>query len=178
MDCSSINVIDLQFLTNPTEMMKIYKKDEVEPDIISEKELDFYKIRIFNMAKKILQKKEVDKKIKYSFLDFANICIQHFKFIDASEAIQKDYREISKREKERKQKRKQKTLENKSNLKKEIKKTNLIIAKERKKKENKITDLIKIKKKNENKNKTFIPQKKKLNLSHPKYKVKDLSDKK
>ena len=85
MDCSSINVIDLRY-NKSTEMMKIYKKDEVEPDIISEK-LDFYKIRIFNMAKKFY-KKEVDKKIKYSFLDFANI-IQHFKFIDASEAIQR-----------------------------------------------------------------------------------------
>ena len=41
----SLNLIDLQYLTNPNEMNKIMKKNEIS--LVSKKDLEFYKKRIF-----------------------------------------------------------------------------------------------------------------------------------
>ena len=46
MDCSSINMLDLQFLTNPLELQKLNKKQEIS--LINEQDKAFYKKRFLN----------------------------------------------------------------------------------------------------------------------------------
>ena len=43
----SLNLIDLQYLTNPFEMTKIMKRKE--ESLLSKKDLEFYKKRIFKL---------------------------------------------------------------------------------------------------------------------------------
>ena len=49
----SLNLIDLQYLTNPFEMNKIMKQKE--GSFLSKKDLEFYKKRIFKQTKDMLR---------------------------------------------------------------------------------------------------------------------------
>jgi len=62
MDCSAINMLDLEFLTNPMELQKLHKKNNILQ--IDQNDITFYKKRIFQMAKNILLKKKTDIKVK------------------------------------------------------------------------------------------------------------------
>ena len=94
MDCSAINMIDLEFLTNPLELQKLKKGKNLNK--IQPNDILFYKKRIFQMAKDILLHKLADVKVKNAFDSFCAICIEYFKFIDKSEIIQTDYSNFKK----------------------------------------------------------------------------------
>ena len=70
MESSDINMIDLKLLSNPSALYHLNKLEEEPIDIIDKKELEFYKIRIFNTAKEILQNKDVEPKLKEFLLSF------------------------------------------------------------------------------------------------------------
>jgi len=161
MDCSSINMLDLQFLTNPLELQKLNKKQEIS--LINEQDKAFYKKRIFQMAKDILLNQSVDVKLKHSFEVFCCNCIEYFKFIDKSEIIQKDYIDVP-----------QKKIKVKKYL--NLDTTNQIIMKKKHVRSPKITDHIKIKRKN--KKKTIIPKKRIINLKDPQLMFKGVECKK
>lgn len=163
MESSDINMIDLKLLSNPSALYNLNKLEEEPIDIIDKKELEFYKIRIFNTAKEILQNKDVEPKLKELFYHFANKCISYYKFTDKSDNIQKDYIHLEKKQK-------------KPSEFKNISDSNKIIMKEKKVRIPKITDHIKIKTRQIKK--TFIPKKRNLNLKDPKYKVKGINKKK
>ena len=161
MDCSAINMIDLEFLTNPMELQKLHKNNNKLQ--IDQNDVTFYKKRIFQMAKNILLKKKTDIKVKNAFDSFCKVCIEHFKFIDKSEIIQTDYSHI---------KTKQKIPPKNINL----HTTNEIIMRKKKVRSPKITDHIKIKRKN-NKKKTIMPKKRSFNLHAPTFQSKGLEKK-
>ena len=163
MESSDINMIDLKLLSNPSALYNLNKLEEEPINIIDKKELEFYKIRIFNTAKEILQNKDVEPKLKELFYHFANKCISYYKFTDKSDNIQKDYIHLEKKQK-------------KPSEFKNISDSNKIIMKEKKVRIPKITDHIKIKTRQIKK--TFIPKKRNLNLKDPKYKVKGINKKK
>jgi len=163
MESSDINMIDLKLLSNPSALYNLNKLEEEPIDIIDKKELEFYKIRIFNTAKEILQNKDVEPKLKELFYHFANKCISYYKFTDKSDNIQKDYIHLEKKQK-------------KPSEFKNISDSNKIIMKEKKVRIPKITDHIKIKTRQIKK--TFIPKKRNLNLKDPKYKIKGINKKK
>ena len=163
MESSDINMIDLKLLSNPSALYNLNKLEEEPIDIIDKRELEFYKIRIFNTAKEILQNKDVEPKLKELFYHFANKCISYYKFTDKSDNIQKDYIHLEKKQK-------------KPSEFKNISDNNKIIMKEKKVRIPKITDHIKIKTRQIKK--TFIPKKRNLNLKDPKYKVKGINKKK
>jgi len=163
MESSDINMIDLKLLSNPSALYNLNKLEEEPIDIIDKKELEFYKIRIFNTAKEILQNKDVEPKLKELFYHFANKCISYYKFTDKSDNIQKDYIHLEKKQK-------------KPSEFKNISDSNKMIMKEKKVRIPKITDHIKIKTRQIKK--TFIPKKRNLNLKDPKYKVKGINKKK
>ena len=161
MDCSSINMIDLEFLTNPMELQKLHKNNNKLQ--IDQNDIIFYKKRIFQMAKNILLKKKTDIKVKNAFDSFCKVCIEYFKFIDKSEIIQTDYSHIKP-----KQKKPPKNIN--------LHTTNEIIMRKKKMRSPKITDHIKIKRKN-NKKKTIIPKKRSFNLQDPTFQSKGIDKK-
>ena len=61
MDCSAINMIDLELLTNPMELQKLNKKKNLFK--LDSNDLSFYKKRIFQAAKDILLRKPIDIKV-------------------------------------------------------------------------------------------------------------------
>ena len=62
----SLNLIDLQYLTNPNEMNKIMKKNEIS--LVSKKDLEFYKKRIFQLTKDMLRGEKINTKVNlFSF---------------------------------------------------------------------------------------------------------------
>jgi hypothetical protein len=158
----SMNLIDLQYLTNPVEFQKLQHKTK-NPDILSVNDLKFYKKRLFQLTKNILQGENVDKKIQHSFEQYANVVIEHFKFMDKIDIIQKEYIDIK---------------EKKCNVQNiDMQKTNDLIFKKSKPHRPKITDHINIKS-----TKTIrpiiIPKKKDINLKDPKFRIKGLIKKK
>ena len=73
MDHPPVNMIDLQSFSNPVEMRRLNKIQTLET--IDKTELEFYKIRIFNISKEILQNKKVDMRLTELFYQFSNQCI-------------------------------------------------------------------------------------------------------
>jgi len=160
MDCSAINMIDLEFLTNPMELQKLHKNNNKLQ--IDQNDIAFYKKRIFQMAKNILLKKKTDIKVKNAFDSFCKVCIEYFKFIDKSEIIQTDYSHI-------------KTKQKKPTKNINLHTTNEIIMRKKKVRSPKITDHIKIKiKRKNNKKKTIIPKKRSFNLHDPGFQLKGI----
>ena len=76
---SSLNIIDLEYLRNP-----IYStsKLSLKGAPMKKEDLDFYKIRIYQMTKDLVLDVHINDKINAAFNNYARTCIQHFKFID------------------------------------------------------------------------------------------------
>ena len=160
MDHPSVNMIDLQSFSNPAEMRRLNKIQTLET--IDKTELEFYKIRIFNISKEILQNKKVDQRLTELFYQFSNQCILYFKFIDKSDNIQDDYINLE---------------ENKEVVPfVDISNSHLIMMKEKTVKIPKITDHIKVK--TTIIKKLFLPKERKINLLDPKYKMKGIKSNK
>jgi len=86
MDCS-LNAIDLQYLSNPFELNKLTRNKTLIN--FSSNDIKFYKKRIFQLTKDLLRGEKKDGKIQKAFHEYALVCIEHFKFIDKMEIIQK-----------------------------------------------------------------------------------------
>jgi len=69
----SLNLIDLQYLTNPERMNKLIQQQDIQQ--ISKKDLEFYKKRIFQLTKDLLRGEKVNTKVNKSFEQYANTCI-------------------------------------------------------------------------------------------------------
>jgi len=89
----SLNLIDLQYLTNPFEMNKIMKQKEGSL-LLSKKDLEFYKKRIFKQTKDMLRGEKVNTKVNKAFEHYAQVCIDHFKFMDKMELIQGELKDV------------------------------------------------------------------------------------
>ena len=87
----SINQIDLKYLTdysldnhlNPSKQNDKYQKD-----------LEFYKKRIFKLTKDLLRGHTVDSDINACFQNYTQKCIDYFEFIDKRDIIQEDYKDL------------------------------------------------------------------------------------
>ena len=160
MDISSINILDLKYLTNSHIYSTLKKKNKVTT--IDFQDLEFYKKRIFQTSKNILLKKNTEKHLVGSFYSFAENCINHFKFIDKAEIIQDDYKSLSTKK------------SNKKSKKIDITASNQIIMREKKPRIPKITDHINIKVNKNKKKKIHIPKKRSIDLTDPKFKIKGI----
>jgi len=90
---ASLNLIDLQYLTNHVHFSKLMKKKNLTQ--ISQNDLEFYKKRIFKLTKDLLRGEKINTKVNKSFANYAQNCIDHFKFTDKMELIQADYKNIT-----------------------------------------------------------------------------------
>ena len=156
----SINQLDLQYLTNPLEMNKIKQSKKLSQ--LRSQDLKFYKRRIFQLTKDILNGEKPDKNICNAFENYALTCIEHFKFIDRMELIQDEYKDIKSK----------KIVVGKFN----IGESNKIMSRQKKPYRPKITDHIDIKT-NYTKKKPIIPMQRKLNITSQKFREKGLKKK-
>jgi hypothetical protein len=157
---SSLNLIDLQYLSNPYELNKLMRNKEILN--VSTDDIKFYKKRIFQLTKDLLRGQDKDVKIKRAFKIYAKTCIEHFKFQDKMEIIQKDYKNIKKSVKK-------KTTFNLDN-------TNNIMMKNKKARIPKITDNIKITSTRTIKP-PIMPKQRNFDLKNSKFKEKGLKKK-
>ena len=65
----SLNLIDLQYLTNPDQMSKLKQKKEFQQ--IPRNDLDFYKKRIFQLTKDMLRGEKINTKVNKAFVNYA-----------------------------------------------------------------------------------------------------------
>jgi len=85
----SINLIDLKYLTNPAALSQL-KNVKTQP-MVSQQDVDFYKKRIFQLTKSLLQGGKVATNVNKAFEHYTKACINHFKFSDKVDIIQQDY---------------------------------------------------------------------------------------
>lgn len=86
----ALHDLDLQYLTNPAEMAKIVSR---KAGINEAKNTDFkfYEKRILHQTKAFLTGTEVPTSVEAAFAIYIQRLVEHFKFVDKAEAIQKDY---------------------------------------------------------------------------------------
>ena len=156
----SLNLIDLQYLTNPDRLTKLMQKRDLQQ--ISRNDLDFYKKRIFQLTKDMLRGEKLNTKVNKAFVNYAQICIDHFKFTDKMELIQNDYKDI-------------KSPVNKKNT-FNMKNSNDMMLRKKKPHRPKITDNIKIKSTRIN-TPPVIPKTRNFNLKDPRFREKGLKKK-
>ena len=156
----SLNLIDLQYLTNPDKLTKLMQKKNLQQ--ISRNDLDFYKKRIFQLTKDMLRGEKLNTKVNTAFVNYAQICIDHFKFTDKMELIQNDYKDI-------------KSPVNKKNT-FNMKNSNDMMLRKKKPHRPKITDNIKIKSTRIN-TPPVIPKTRNFNLKDPRFREKGLKKK-
>ena len=156
----SLNLIDLQYLTNPDQLTKLMQKKDLQQ--ISRNDLDFYKKRIFQLTKDMLRGEKINTKVNKAFVNYAQICIDHFKFTDKMELIQNDYKDI-------------KSPVNKKNT-FNMKNSNDMMLRKKKPHRPKITDNIKIKSTRIN-TPPVIPKTRNFNLKDPRFREKGLKKK-
>jgi hypothetical protein len=156
----SLNLIDLQYLTNPDKLTKLMQKKNLQQ--ISRNDLDFYKKRIFQLTKDMLRGEKINTKVNKAFVNYAQICIDHFKFTDKMELIQNDYKDI-------------KSPVNKKNT-FNMKNSNIVMLRKKKPHRPRITDNIKIKSTRIN-TPPVIPKTRNFNLKDPRFREKGLKKK-
>jgi len=153
----SLNMIDLEYLTNPHYVKKkvqIQKKDH-------KNEIGFYRKRIFKLTKDLLCNAYVNADMNNAFHNYAEACIKYLKFKDQSEVIQDDYHNIKKKSDFEDNNEEQGNLDH-------------LMMRKITPMSNKITDFIPIKTHRPDKAPPFFPESRKIDLLDPKYRTKGI----
>jgi len=95
MDISN-NLMDLQYLTNPSLSRiiekKLNSKKNIEEEMIDPKTLLIYRRKIFLLTKHLLMgNKSKDVNLDFFFLKYCDYCINYFKLEDNINMIQRDH---------------------------------------------------------------------------------------
>ena len=109
MDVSQNTHVDLLYLTNPHFIDK-YNKTNLENSGISQEDIKFYRKRILETTKNYLRGKKLASEINASFENYAQRLIDHYKFIDKKDLVQKEYNDI--KDKKKKPRKNFKLMEN------------------------------------------------------------------
>jgi len=151
-----MNQVDLKYLTNYS-----YEHHFVQPkkNDVYEKDLAFYRKRIFKQTKDFLRGEKIDSVLDACFKNYAQKSIDYFRFIDKRDIIQEDYKYVKKEKPEP-----MGTLNMVS--------INEIMTKKLHRSLD-ISHLLNIKSKNTAK-KIIIPKERIINLKHPSLKIKGL----
>ena len=164
MDISQNTHVDLLYLTNPQFIDK-YNKTNPEKSGISQEDVKFYRKRILETTKSYLRGKKLDDRISASFENYAQHLIDHYKFIDKKDLVQKEYDDIKK-----KKKRPSKNFKLMDN--------NALIMKTKENTVKTIKDYLHIVVKEKKKKKMVIPKQKKYDIKNPDLRVKGVKQKK
>tara|TARA_B100001287_G_C22629938_1_gene504573 strand:+ start:69 stop:572 length:504 start_codon:yes stop_codon:yes gene_type:complete len=162
----SANPLDLIYFTNSSSFKKMSKKKYKENQDDYSKNLKFYRKRILQITKNLLRGEEENEDIKRLFKNYSWELIEHFKFLDKKEILQKDYEDLG---------------ENKKCVVKdfELENQNKLMMREKKDAEKKTIESfidVKIKNKKET-TKPYIPKKKVINITLDEFKNKGVKNK-
>ena len=158
MDVSEKNKTDLLYLTNPNFKIKYNKNHTLH---LEEEDVKFYRKRILQTTKDYLRGNKINNPIDSAFEEYANQLINHYKFIDKKEIIQKEYKNLPKKEK--------KKMTNFKLLEK-----NKLMMKSKKKIKQTLEDFIPIVVKERKIKKLVIPKQINFDLKNPKNRKKSL----
>ena len=167
----SCDKLNLLYLTNQTYQNKYNKlendKTKKSEITIDDKDIEFYRKRIFQMTKELLRGKNINSDINNSFRNFAGVCINYFQFEDAKEVYQKEYENM-------------KTNEKKPDLSFNEVEVNKFMMKSEKPEEPKtIKDFLNVKSTyKEKRRKIPIPKRKKIDFKNEKFRTKGIESKK
>jgi hypothetical protein len=156
----SLNMIDLEYLMNPAFSNLRVNQEE---DVNLKSDIEFYKKRIFKLTKDLLRNTSITTQVDEGFREYARICIKHFKFIDKSDIIQKQYNHHKK-------------VKPKSAVPNKEFPDHLLMRGARAIQRT-IPECIPVKVKNEKKKIVFMPQSHEVDLKDPAFKIKGLGKK-
>jgi len=97
MDLSGNKQIDFLYLTNPCILDKYNRTRPEKTKIVTEEDVKFYRKRILGVTKNYLRGETLTNEITGAFDSYAEQLIKHFKFIDKTEMVQKEYKNLSKK---------------------------------------------------------------------------------
>jgi len=157
----SFNITDAQYFTNSRGLNKLLNKNKDFE--IPKRELEFYKKRIFQLTKDMLRGEKTDSPPNKAFINYAQCCIKHFKFIDKMELIQKEYDKVD-----------MTSTEDDTIF--DMGTSNKLILRKNKPVRPKITDHINIQS-NQIKKPLIVPKSRHFNLKDPKFREKGLKKK-
>jgi hypothetical protein len=91
-----ISELTLECLMNKSQYAKYLSQSEGKPNnkIVNKKEKKFYKRRIFDLTKQLLNNEKPEMMlpdVSSAFDSYAKICIEYFKALDKTDIIQSDY---------------------------------------------------------------------------------------
>ena len=155
----STSEFDLLYLTNHNDFKKL-KSNIDDPSLWDD--VKFYRERIIKQTLNLLDGGEETSEINNCFRNYLYLTVQHLKFTDKKDIIQKEYEDIQ----EKKEKQRPFNLKN----------TNKMLEK-KEQKIGKITDKLNIKINHRSERKMHYPQKKVINLRDASLKTKGLEKK-
>lgn len=159
---SIINDVDLLYLSNHHGKIKCEKGDNYFKDY------EFYRERVIYQTMKLINNENIendDQTIVDIFNKYMDLSIEHFKFLDKSDIIQEDYKDMKEKNE------KKLGLFN-------LETTNKMLIKKQEEKIGKLTDNLDIQIiTNKNEKKMFIPKKKVINLRNELFKNKGIGKK-
>ena len=153
----------LQYLTEPSRLDKFNK---TEKNTIHDKDIEFYKKRIYLTTKKLLRNKKINPSVDNVFNEYVATLIKYFKITDTNDILQEELNNI--------QMRNNTNIEMNANIESEANEMMMNNANDN---DGTLNTFVKIKKNKEHE-KIFMPEKKKINLKDPKLKNKGLFNEK
>ena len=169
MDCSrnSMDIFYLSRLRNyPNKVNDFIDTDD--DNLFNE--IKFYRKRILQTTKDLLRGNKISDSVNESFLDYARILVDYYKFKDKSELIQETYKKLN-------DKIKTDPPRNNINIEKELKKSKEIVNEQTKNvlikpqpQSTSIKNFVNVKTKRDNK--VFVPKKKNIDLKNEKFRSK------
>jgi hypothetical protein len=153
----------LQYLTEPSLLEKINK---AEKNTTLDKDIEFYKKRIYLTTKNLLRNKKVNSSVDNAFNEYVATLIKYFKITDTNDILQEEFKNIQRRNNTN-------TAMNK-NIESEA---NEMIMNNANDNDGTLNTFVKTNKKKE-REKIFMPEKKRINLKDPNLKDKGIYNQK
>ena len=101
MDLSGNKQIDFLYLTNPYILDKYNRTCTEKTKIVTDEDIKFYRKRILLVTKNYLRGETLTNEITGAFDSYAEQLIKHFKFIDKTDMVQKEYKNANYKKNER-----------------------------------------------------------------------------
>ena len=89
-----LSKITLEYLMNKEQYAKYVEQNKPANKLKYQKEKKFYKKRIYDFTKKMLNEEKIENKtpdMNFTFENYICSCIEYFKMLDKTDILQEDY---------------------------------------------------------------------------------------
>lgn len=93
-----ISDITLEYMMNKEQYAKYIGKNNIQKKNSNKKEKKFYRKRIIDLTKKLLNNEKPERMypdVSSAFEYYSKICVEYFKVLDKTDIIQEDYNDLS-----------------------------------------------------------------------------------